>query len=150
MEHTEIRQLLEQRSPFLLVDRMLELEDKRAVGIKNVTGTEPFLVGHFPDDPIMPGVLLIEAMSQVGGVLLAHGQHAPAGRRGVLAGVDKVKFKVQVRPGDQVVMEAHLVVALGGVARVRVQGFVDGVEVCSAEISYGFIDRDAEPDRREE
>lgn len=150
MEHTDLRRVLEQRSPFLLVDRMLEISSKRAVGIKNVTASEPFLSGHFPDDPILPGVLLIEAMSQVGGVLLACGGHATTGRRGLLAGVDKVKFKIPVRPGDQVMIEARLVAALGDVARVRAQGSVDGVEVCRAEISYGFIDRNADSSRHEE
>lgn len=67
IEHQEIKQILRQRTPFLLVDRILEMDGERAVGIKNVTGTEPYLVGHFPDEPILPGVLLLEAMSQVGG-----------------------------------------------------------------------------------
>ena len=150
LEHVDIRRLLEQRSPFLLVDRILEVGEERAVGLKNVTGTEPFLVGHFPDDPVMPGVLLIESMSQVGGVFLVAGGHVRPQRRGLLAAVDKARFRVPVRPGDQLVMEATLIVALGDVARVRVQGFVDRVEVCSAEVSYGFNENDTERHRRPE
>lgn len=137
MEHQQIKQLLGQRHPFLLVDRILELDAEHAVGIKNVTGTEPFIPGHFPDEPIMPGVYILEAMSQVGGILLAGSPElAQSEGNGFLAGADKVKFKKFVVPGDQIVMRAVKVAILKPLARTRVTAEVDGVEVASAEISY--------------
>ncbi len=138
IEHQEIKQILRQRTPFLLVDRILEMDGERAVGIKNVTGTEPYLVGHFPDEPILPGVLLLEAMSQVGGILLAHDPRYKEKTRGYLAEVAKVKFKKFVIPGDQVVMEARKIALLASVARVEVRSTVAGVEVALGEISYAF------------
>jgi 3-hydroxyacyl-[acyl-carrier-protein] dehydratase len=138
IEHQEIKKILRQRIPFLLVDRIVEIDDERAVGIKNVTGTEPYLAGHFPDEPILPGVLLLEAMSQVGGILLAHDRRYQDKTRGYLAEVAKVKFKKFVIPGDQVVMEARKIAMLASVARVEVRSTVAGVEVASGEISYAF------------
>jgi 3-hydroxyacyl-[acyl-carrier-protein] dehydratase len=136
IEHQDIKRHLRQRFPFLLVDRIIALDDQRAVGIKNVTGTEPFLEGHFPDEPILPGVLLLEAMSQVGGILMAHDPRFAHVTRGFLAGLDKVKFKKFVVPGDQVVMEAVKIAVAGKLARVGVTSRVGEIEVACAEISY--------------
>lgn len=136
LEHQEIKLHLRQRFPFLLVDRILELEDERAVGIKNVTGTEMFLQGHFPDQPIFPGVLLVEAMSQVGGVLMAHDRRFAHATQGFLASLDKVKFKKFVLPGDQVVIEATKLAAIGNLARVSVSARVGDAEVACGEVSY--------------
>jgi beta-hydroxyacyl-ACP dehydratase FabZ len=107
LDLAEIRRLLPHRYPFLLVDRILELEiGKRVVGLKNVTLNEPFFPGHFPDNPIMPGVLIIEAMAQVGGILaLLSTPELRANPFIYLMGVDKVRFRKPVVPGDQLIME---------------------------------------------
>src|SRR5947207_12084452 len=105
----QIREILPHRYPFLLVDRILELEPgKRAVGIKNVSANEEFFQGHFPQYPIMPAVLIIEAMAQVGGVLLL-AMDEYRGKLALFAGVDRAKFRQPVFPGDQIVMEAEMV-----------------------------------------
>ena len=102
----EIRGILPHRYPFLLVDRILELEPDRIVGIKNVTTNEPFFVGHFPDFPVMPGVLIVEAMAQVAGVLVLKEMPDRASKVVLLAGIDNAKFRRPVRPGDQLRIDA--------------------------------------------
>jgi 3-hydroxyacyl-[acyl-carrier-protein] dehydratase len=99
LEAEEIQQILPHRYPFLLVDRILEVGEDYAVGIKNVTQNEPFFPGHFPGRPLMPGVLIVEAMAQVGAVALLS-QPANKGKLALFAGIDKVRFKRPVRPGD--------------------------------------------------
>ena len=104
----EIQQLLPHRYPFLLLDRIIEnLPGERAVGIKNVTVNEPFFQGHFPGRPIMPGVLIVEAMAQVGGVVLAQ-MPDMRGKLCLFAGIDKVRFRRPVVPGDQLVLTVEL------------------------------------------
>ena len=104
----EIKEIIPHRYPFLLVDRILELEPlKRGVGIKNVTANEPFFQGHFPNKPVMPGVLLLEAMAQVGGVSLLYPDEN-RGKIAYFAGMEGVKFRKPVVPGDQVRMEAEV------------------------------------------
>src|SRR6202043_774081 len=103
-----IREILPHRYPFLLVDRIEELEAERVVGIKNVTVNEPFFAGHFPDYPVMPGVLIIEAMVQVAGVLVLSGIPDRKSKLVLLAGVDGAKFRKPVRPGDQLRIEMKL------------------------------------------
>lgn len=107
----EICKVLPHRFPFLLIDRIIELEpNQRAVGIKNVTYNEPFFVGHFPDNPVMPGVLIVEAMAQVGGVLGAVSTGATVFQKEMyFMGMDKVRFRKTVVPGDQLVIEATIV-----------------------------------------
>ena len=101
----QIKEIIPHRYPFLLVDKIVELEvGKRAVGIKNVTANEPFFQGHFPEYPLMPGVLIIEAMAQVGAVAMMSLEENK-GKLGVFAGIDKVRFKREVRPGDPLTME---------------------------------------------
>jgi 3-hydroxyacyl-[acyl-carrier-protein] dehydratase len=136
LEHREIGRYLRQRSPFLLVDRILSVDAESAVGVKNVSATDRGMEGHFPDDPIYPGVLLVEAMSQVGGVLLAHDPQYRQSTEGYLAALDKVKFTHFVRPGDQVVITATKIRAFGPYARVAVKGTVEGKEVARGEVSY--------------
>ncbi len=117
--HQQIRRILPHRYPFLLVDRVLEVEGfQRAVGIKNVTLNEPFFQGHYPDEPIMPGVLIVEAMAQLAGILLLRKLEL-TGKVPVLLSIDRVKFRRAVVPGDQLRLEAETIRLSGGRGRVR-------------------------------
>ena len=131
-----IQALLPHRYPFLLVDRILELEDaKRIVGIKNVTANEQFFQGHFPGQPIMPGVLLLEVMAQVGGVL-ARKSAAGKGRPTVfLTGIDKAKFRRPVVPGDQLRVEVEVVRRKDPFWKMTGQILVESALVCEAEMT---------------
>jgi len=133
-----IQKMLPHRYPMLLVDRVLEIEGtKRAVGIKNVTFNEPFFQGHWPENPIMPGVLLIEAMAQMAGILLC--QHVQS-RYAVLLSLDKVKLRQAVVPGDQVLLEAVSVKLKARTAQINTTATVDGRLVGQAEIKVMLID----------
>jgi 3-hydroxyacyl-[acyl-carrier-protein] dehydratase len=137
----EIRALIPHRYPFLLVDRIDELEPGvRAVGIKNVTQNEPFFEGHFPDYPVMPGVLIIEAMAQVGAVgVMAGGEHKE--KLALFAGIDGVRFRRQVLPGDVLRMEVRIERLKGRVGRGRGRAEVGGERVCDAELMFAFAER---------
>jgi 3-hydroxyacyl-[acyl-carrier-protein] dehydratase len=122
MDINGILKTLPHRYPFLLVDRITEMEGgKRAVGIKNVTINEPFFQGHWPGMPVMPGVLILEAMCQVGGVLLL-AQADNAGKQAYIGGMDKVRFRRRVLPGDQLVMEINIQKTKGDIGRVEAEG----------------------------
>lgn len=109
LQSQEIQEIIPHRYPFLMVDRIIELEEgKRAVGIKNVSSNEPFFQGHFPGHPIMPGVLIMEALAQVGAVVILK-MPEYAGHLALFAGLDDVKFKRQVVPGDQLRLEVELI-----------------------------------------
>ena len=138
----EIRDLIPHRYPFLLVDRIEEIEPGvRAVGLKNVTQNEPFFQGHFPDYPVMPGVLIIEAMAQVGAVgVMAGGEHRD--RLALFAGIDGVRFRRQVLPGDVLRMEVEITRLKGTVGRGKGRATVDGERVCEAELMFAFADRE--------
>ena len=133
-----IRGLIPHRYPFLLVDRIEELEPGvRAVGLKNVTQNEPFFHGHFPDYPVMPGVLIIEAMAQVGAVgVMAGDDHKD--KLALFAGIDGVRFRRQVLPGDVLRMEVEIVRLKGSVGRGKGKATVDGERVCEAELMFAF------------
>jgi len=139
MDINQIQATLQHRYPFLLVDRILELEPGvRAVGVKNVTVNEDFFNGHFPGNPVMPGVLTVEAMAQVGGILLL----CTTGNEGKLAffaGIDKMRFRRPIVPGDQLVTEVRLLKVRGDIGRVSVVGRVDGQVVAEGE--YLFVMR---------
>ena len=136
-----IREILPHRYPFLLVDRIEELENERVVGIKNVTVNEPFFAGHFPDYPVMPGVLIIEAMAQVAGVLVLSGIPDRKNKLVLLAGVDGAKFRKPVRPGDQLRMEMKVLRSRATMAKVSGTATVDGAVVAEAEILCVLADR---------
>jgi 3-hydroxyacyl-[acyl-carrier-protein] dehydratase len=136
-----IREILPHRYPFLLVDRIEELETERVVGIKNVTVNEPFFAGHFPDYPVMPGVLIIEAMAQVAGVLVLSGIPDRKSKLVLLAGVDGAKFRKPVRPGDQLRMEMKILRSRASMAKVSGVATVDGTIVAEAEMLCVLADR---------
>ena len=137
----EIRELIPHRYPFLLVDRIEELEPGvRVVGIKNVTQNEPFFQGHFPDYPVMPGVLVVEAMAQVGAVgVMAGGEHKD--KLALFAGIDGVRFRRQVLPGDVLRMEVEIGRLKGRVGRGRGRATVGDERVCEAELMFAFAER---------
>jgi 3-hydroxyacyl-[acyl-carrier-protein] dehydratase len=136
-----IREILPHRYPFLLVDRIEELETERVVGIKNVTVNEPFFAGHFPDYPVMPGVLIIEAMAQVAGVLVLSGIPDRKTKLVLLAGVDGAKFRKPVRPGDQLRMEMKILRSRASMAKVSGVATVDGAIVAEAEMLCVLAER---------
>ncbi|GGL50524.1 3-hydroxyacyl-ACP dehydratase FabZ [Sporolactobacillus putidus] len=134
----EIKKILPHRYPFLLVDRILEVEDgKKAVGIKNVSVNEPFFTGHFPDYPIMPGVLIVEALAQVSGIAVLH-QGDNQGMLTLYAGIDKCRFKRQVRPGDQLRLESEILRYRGGFAKAKGTATVDGEIACEVEMMFAL------------
>jgi UDP-3-O-[3-hydroxymyristoyl] N-acetylglucosamine deacetylase / 3-hydroxyacyl-[acyl-carrier-protein] dehydratase len=137
----EIMKVLPHRYPFLLVDRILEHSAKRVVGIKNVTINEPFFAGHFPGHPVMPGVLIIEAMAQTGGVLLMGAIENPQSKVVYFTSLDSVKWRRPVRPGDQLRFELDLLQVRGMMARMRGVAKVDGDVVCEAEMAAMVRDR---------
>jgi len=138
----EIMRVLPHRYPFLLVDRILELEPgKRVVGIKNVTINEPFFEGHFPGHPIMPGVLIVEAMAQVGGMLLLGAVEGPESKVVYFTSLDNVKWRRPVKPGDQLRCELDVVQIRGRVCKMHGVARVDGEAVCEADMGAMVIDR---------
>src|ERR1700680_2789421 len=137
-----IRDILPHRYPMLLVDRFLELEENRIVGIKNVTVNEPFFVGHFPDFPVMPGVLILEAMAQVAGVLVLSHIAERKNKLVLLAAIEQAKFRRPVRPGDQLRIEMKVTKRKASVAKMHGQAMVDGLVVAEAELMCKMADRD--------
>jgi UDP-3-O-[3-hydroxymyristoyl] N-acetylglucosamine deacetylase / 3-hydroxyacyl-[acyl-carrier-protein] dehydratase len=138
----DIIKLLPHRYPFLLVDRVLELEaGKRVVGIKNVTINEPFFQGHFPGHPIMPGVLIVEAMAQVGGLLLLGTVEDPESKVVYFMSLDNVKFRKPVKPGDQLRFEVEVLQIRGRVCRIRGIAKVEGEVVCEGDMAAMVRDR---------
>jgi 3-hydroxyacyl-[acyl-carrier-protein] dehydratase len=134
----EIKTIIPHRYPFLLVDKVLEMEEgQRVVGLKNVTINEPFFQGHFPDYPVMPGVLIIEALAQVGAIAVL-GKEENRGKIGFLAGVDKCRFKRQVKPGDQLRLEVEIIRVKGPIGKGKATATVDGELACEAEITFAI------------
>lgn len=141
LDINEIQNILPHRYPFLLVDRILEIEQgKRAVGIKNVSANEPFFQGHFPGYPVMPGVLIIEAMAQVGAVaLLSMPEYS--GKLALFAGIDKARFRRQVVPGDQIVFEVELTRLRGKIGKGKGIAKVEGQVAAEAELTFAVADK---------
>ncbi len=143
INNIDIQKILPHRYPFLLVDKITEMEEgKRAVGIKNVTVNEPFFQGHFPSNPIMPGVLIVESLAQVGAVMLLS-LPENKGKLGVFTGINSMKFRRQVVPGDTLVLEAELVTYRHGMGKANVKATVDGLVAAAGEISFAVIDNAA-------
>ena len=134
----EIQSILPHRYPFLLIDRIIELEPKKKiVGIKNVTINEPFFQGHFPGNPIMPGVLILEAMAQAGGILAVKSTDNLEGKEKTVffLGIDKAKFRKPVVPGDQIKFEITIIHERAPTWKVSAKAFVDEKLVCEAELT---------------
>ncbi|HBG5345800.1 TPA: 3-hydroxyacyl-ACP dehydratase FabZ [Clostridioides difficile] len=137
----EIKKLIPHRYPFLLVDKITELEvGKRAVGIKNVTVNEPFFQGHFPEYPLMPGVLIVEALAQVCGVVMMSVEENK-GKLGVFAGIDKVRIKREVRPGDTLTMEVEMTTLRRNIAKADAKAYVGEELVCKGELMFALVEK---------
>jgi UDP-3-O-[3-hydroxymyristoyl] N-acetylglucosamine deacetylase/3-hydroxyacyl-[acyl-carrier-protein] dehydratase len=142
LDINRILEILPHRYPFILVDRILEMEvGKRAVGIKNVTINEPFFIGHFPGHPIMPGVLQIEAMGQVGGLLLMNSVPDPEDKVVYFIALDGIRFRKPVRPGDQIRFELEMLKFRGRTCKMRGEAFVDGELIAEAEMMAMVMDK---------
>lgn len=139
----EIKEILPHRYPFLLVDRVLEVvPGKSCVGIKNVSVNEPFFQGHFPNKPLMPGVLIVEAMAQVGAVALMSLEENK-GKLAVFAGIDKVRFKKQVVPGDTLKIEVKLGKFRRNIGKGEAVAYVDGKVACKGTLMFGLTEANA-------
>jgi 3-hydroxyacyl-[acyl-carrier-protein] dehydratase len=142
MDITQIQGILPHRYPFLLVDRIVEIVPRqRIVGIKNVTVNEPFFQGHFPGYPLMPGVLMVEAMAQTGGVLLLAEIPDRANKLIVFTGIEKAKFRKPVTPGDQLRISVDVLAFRRGMGRMEGKIYVEGKLVAEAVLSCFLVDR---------
>ncbi len=136
----DIRRIIPHRYPILLVDRIVELEPgKRAVGLKNVTTNEWFFEGHFPDNPIMPGVLIIEALAQTGAVAALSADEFQ-GKLGLFAGIDGVRFRRQVVPGDQLRLEVEMDRLRRGIGRASAKATVEGETAAEGRLTFALVD----------
>ena len=140
LEIEEIKNILPHRYPFLFVDRILYLGKKRAVGLKNVTGHEDFFQGHFPEFPVMPAVIISEAMAQVAGVLLLS-KTKNKGKLAYFAGIDNARFRKPVVPGDQLVMEVEVVRLRTNTGKVHATATVGDKKVAEADFVFSLVEK---------
>ncbi|MFP4015621.1 MAG: 3-hydroxyacyl-ACP dehydratase FabZ [Halanaerobiales bacterium] len=139
----QIQNLLPHRYPFLLVDRIEKIEDgERIVGLKNVTMNEEFFQGHYPGHPIMPGVLIVESMAQVGGFLMMQDMDDPEEKLPFFAGIDKARFRRPVVPGDQLRIEAEMIKSRGRIAKIKATAYVDEEVAAEAELMFAIQDKE--------
>ncbi len=138
----DILQVMPHRHPFLLVDRILEYDGpRRMVGIKNVTYNEAFFQGHFPEEPVMPGVLIVEALAQVGVILLFSSDASCKSKLVYFSAIDKCRFRQPVLPGDQIRLEVTVIKRRGNYFKTKCEALVDGTLVAEAELSCALVDR---------
>ena len=142
LDINEIRRILPHRYPFLLVDRIVEMDTERIVGIKNVTHNEPFFTGHFPDFPVMPGVLIVEAMAQAAGVLVLKSINDRDRKLVLLVAIENARFRKPVVPGDTLRMEMKVIKRKASVAKMAGVATVDGVLVAEAEVMCKLADKE--------
>ena len=136
----EIQAIIPHRYPFLLVDKIIEIEEGvKAVGIKNVTVNEPFFQGHFPGRPIMPGVLIVEALAQVGAVVILKAEENK-GKLAVFTGINNFKFRQQVVPGDTLRLEVEMTAFKRGMGKANVAAYVGDKVAAKGEISFAIVD----------
>ncbi|MEK7263054.1 MAG: 3-hydroxyacyl-ACP dehydratase FabZ, partial [Bacteroidota bacterium] len=141
-----IERILPHRYPLLLVDKIIEFRiDEKIVGVKNVTRNENFFQGHFPDQPVMPGVLILEAMAQTGGILMLNGTEDPEGKLMYFAAMNNVKFRKPVVPGDQLILEMSLISRRNKLCVMSGKAFVDGNIVSEAEFTAVVVERNNKP-----
>jgi len=145
LDINEIRAILPHRYPFLLVDRIVEMEPERVVGIKNVTFNEPFFMGHFPDFPVMPGVLIVEAMAQTAGVLVLKSMPDRENKLVLLVAIDFARFRKPVVPGDTLRMEMSVLKRKASVAKIAGKATVDGQLVAEVEVMCKLADKEEKP-----
>jgi 3-hydroxyacyl-[acyl-carrier-protein] dehydratase len=138
---SEILKVMPHRYPFLLIDRVLEMTETTIRAIKNVTINEPHFTGHFPEAPVMPGVLVVEAMAQAGGFLLFSQVEDRDGKLIYFTGIDNCRFRKPVQPGDQIVFEVELVAKRRTFAKIHGRALVDGEVVCEADMLSAMGDR---------
>lgn len=138
----QIQNLLPHRYPFLLVDRIEEVGDGKIVGIKNVSINEEFFQGHYPGHPIMPGVLIIESMAQVGGFLMMKDLENPENKLPFFAGIDKARFRRPVVPGDQLRIVGEMLKSRGNIAKISAKAYVDDELAAEAELMFAIQDRE--------
>jgi 3-hydroxyacyl-[acyl-carrier-protein] dehydratase len=138
LDITQIKEIIPHRYPFLLIDQILEVDEgKRAIGLKNVTANEEFFNGHFPEYPVMPGVLIVEALAQVGAVAMLI-KEENRGRLAIFAGIDNCRFKKQVTPGDQLRLEVEIIRLRGSLGKGKGIATVNGEVVCETELMFAL------------
>lgn len=138
LDINQIKEIIPHRYPFLLVDKIIEIEEgQRAIGIKNVTANEEFFNGHFPEFPVMPGVLIVEALAQVGAVAMLK-KEENKGRLAFFTGIDNCRFKRQVIPGDQLRLEVEMTRVRGSIGKGKGVATVDGQLVCELEMMFAL------------
>ena len=145
LDINEIRAILPHRYPFLLVDRIVEMDAEHIVGIKNVTHNEPFFTGHFPDFPVMPGVLIVEAMAQTAGVLVLKSIPDRDRKLVLLVAIENARFRRPVVPGDTLRMEMKLLKRKATVAKMAGVATVDGLVVAEVEVMCKLADKEEKP-----
>jgi len=140
-EMGNVLEILPHRYPFLLVDRVLERSERRVRALKNVTINEPFFQGHFPGSPVMPGVLIVEAMAQAGGCLLLCHLEDSQEKLVYFAGIDRCRFRRPVVPGDQLIFDVEVISIHGGFAKLHGRATVDGELACEADLLSAVVER---------